>query len=85
MTALRARVDTGRNGSGSELFSVESAATLDAYMEVLKPGLGYAGIICHGGRFLPCSIMVREDSFSWLRSFLEAMTLQRFDQTDCSA
>ena len=54
VTALRARVDTGRNGSSSELFSAESTATLDADMEVLKSGLRYVGIICHGGRALPC-------------------------------
>ena len=49
MTALRACIDAGRNSSGSELFSTEGAATLDAYVEVLKSGLRYVGIICHGG------------------------------------
>jgi hypothetical protein len=49
VAALRAPVDAGRNRSGSELFSAESAATMDTYVKVFKPGLGYMGIICHGG------------------------------------
>jgi hypothetical protein len=56
VAALRTRVDAGRNSSGSELFSAESTATLDAYMEMLKSGLRYVGIICHGGGSCSCSI-----------------------------
>ena len=49
VAALRTHVDAGRNSSGSELFSAKSTTTLDADMEVLKSGLRYVGIICHGG------------------------------------
>jgi hypothetical protein len=39
MAARRARVDAGRNRPGPEFFSSEGTSTVDAYVEVLKPGL----------------------------------------------
>ena len=39
VAALRARVDAGRNRSGSKLLSAEGAATVDAHVEVLISGL----------------------------------------------
>jgi hypothetical protein len=53
VAALWTCVDTGRNRSGAEFFSSEGTATLNAYMKMLKSGLWYVGIICHGvGPFL---------------------------------
>lgn len=62
MAALRTRIDAGGDRSGSELFSAEGTTTLDAYVEVLKSGLRYVGIICHGGgSFLVRSLQLQRE------------------------
>jgi hypothetical protein len=75
MAALWTCVDAGRNSSGSELFSAEGSTTLDAYVKVLKSGLRYVGIICHGGVSVLVALWVRTNLQTWGSRFSETMIL----------